>query len=89
MKRLLAKRRTSVMHYLMRLRGSSLFFARHSRTGVRRMSSVIAVAARLWSRLFQHLTERNDRALAAWGTELQYKRRYTNPEDAVRARRMK
>ena len=89
MKRLLAQRRASVMHYLVRLRGSALVFARHSRTGVRRMSSVIAVAARLWSRLFQHLTERNDRALAAWGTELQYKRRYTNPEDAVRARRMK
>jgi hypothetical protein len=53
------------------------------------MSSVIAVAARLWSRLFQHLTERNDRAVAAWGSALQYKRKYTNPEDAVRARRLK
>ena len=89
MKRVLDKRRAYVMHYLMPVCASSLFFARHSRTGVRRMSSVIAVAARLWSRLFQHLTERNDRALAAWGSALQYKRKYTTPEDAVRARRMK
>ena len=89
MKPLPGKQKAYVMHYLMVMRASSLFFARHLRTGVRRMSSVIAVAARLWSRLFRHLTERNDRALAAWGTELQYKRRYTNPEDAVRSRRMK
>jgi hypothetical protein len=89
MKRMVGKEGSNVMHYLLRLGSSPLLFARQSRTGVRSMSSVIAVAARLWSRLFQHLTERNDRALAAWGTELQYKRRYTNPEDAVRARRMK
>jgi hypothetical protein len=52
------------------------------------MSSLVAVAARLWGRLFQHLTARNDRALAAWGSALQYKRRYTNPDDAMRARRL-
>lgn len=52
------------------------------------MSSMIAIATRLWGRLYTHLTERNDRAVAAWGSALQYKRRYTNPEDAKRARRM-
>ena len=51
------------------------------------MSSVIAIAARLWGRLFQHLTARNDRAVAAWGSALQYKRRYTNPEDAMAFRK--
>ena len=50
------------------------------------MSSLVAIAARLWGRLFQHLTDRNDRALRAWGTALQYKRRYTNPDAAKRAR---
>lgn len=52
------------------------------------MSSLIAVATRLWGRFYTHLTERNDRAVAQWGSALQYKRRYTNPDDAVRARRM-
>ena len=51
------------------------------------MSSIIAVVARAWDRAFRFLTERNDQAVAAWGLSLQYKRRYTNPEDAKAARK--
>jgi len=51
------------------------------------MSSIIGVAARVWSRMFRFLTERNEQAVAAWGSSLQYKRRYTNPDDAKRARK--
>jgi hypothetical protein len=52
------------------------------------MSSLIAIATRLWGRLYQQLTERNERAVAAWGSSLQYKRRYTNPDEARQARRL-
>ena len=76
------------MQYLHQMCTGSISLLRHIRTGASRMSSLVAIAARLWGRLYQHLTERNDRALKAWGTALQYKRRYTNPEDAVRARRL-
>lgn len=51
------------------------------------MSTMIGIAGRLWGRLYRYLNERNDRAVAAWGSSLQYKRRYTNPEDAKRARK--
>jgi hypothetical protein len=51
------------------------------------MSSMIAVAARAWGRMFRYLTERNEQAVDAWGASLQYKRRYTNPDDAKRARK--
>ena len=50
------------------------------------MSSIIGVAVRAWDRFFRYLTERNEQAVDAWGASLQYKRRYTNPEDAKRAR---
>lgn len=43
-------------------------------------------AARLWARVSDFLSDRNERAVAAWGASLQYKRRYTNPDDAKRAR---
>ena len=82
------KREPNVMQYLVRLRTGSLFLLRHLRTGASRMSSIVAIATRLWGRVFQHITDRNDRAVAAWGSALQYKRRYTNPEDAKRSRRM-
>ncbi len=52
------------------------------------MSSVIGIVARVWSRFFNTLAERNERAVAAWSSSLQYKRRYTNPDDAKEARRM-
>jgi hypothetical protein len=51
------------------------------------MSTMIGIAARLWGRFYRFLNDRNDRAVAAWGSSLQYKRRYTNPEDAKRARK--
>lgn len=51
------------------------------------MSTVIAVATRAWVRMFEFITARNDRAVAAWGSSLQYKRRYTNPDDAIAARK--
>jgi hypothetical protein len=51
------------------------------------MTHVLGTVARIWSRFFQSLTERNDRAVAAWGSSLQYKRRYTNPDDAKQARK--
>ena len=51
------------------------------------MSSMIGVAVRAWERMFRFLTERNQQAVAAWGSSLQYKRRYTNPDDAKRARK--
>ncbi len=50
------------------------------------MSSLIGVATRAWTRLYRYLTERNEQAVDAWGASLQYKRRYTNPDDAKRAR---
>lgn len=43
-------------------------------------------ASRLWARVNDFLSDRNERAVAAWGSSLQYKRRYTNPDDAKRAR---
>ena len=43
--------------------------------------------ARLWARLRAYLYERNEREVAAWGSALQYKRRYTNPDAAKRYRR--
>ena len=55
--------------------------------GVKTMSSIIGVAVRAWSRVYRFLTDRNEQAVDAWGASLQYKRRYTNPDDAVRARK--
>jgi hypothetical protein len=52
------------------------------------MSSLISIVTRVWARFFNYLTDRNEQAVAAWGSSLQYKRRYTNPDDAKRARRM-
>ena len=52
------------------------------------MSSLISIATRLWTRVYTFLTEQNERQVAAWGSSLQYKRRYTNPDDAKRARRI-
>lgn len=43
--------------------------------------------ARLWARLYQYLIERNDKAVADWGASLQFRRRYTHPEEAKRYRR--
>jgi hypothetical protein len=51
------------------------------------MSSIIGIAVRTWERVYRYLSERNEQAVDAWGASLQYKRRYTNPDDAKRARR--
>ena len=51
------------------------------------MSSIIGVAVRTWSRVYRYLTDRNEHAVDLWGASLQYKRRYTNPDDAKRARK--
>ena len=50
------------------------------------LTSLVGSASRIWVRLNDFLCERNERAVAAWGSALQYKRRYTNPDDAKRAR---
>lgn len=52
----------------------------------RYIMSVVGSASRVWARLNGFLSERNERAIAAWGSSLQYKRRYTNPDEAKRAR---
>lgn len=50
------------------------------------LGTLVNTAKRLWTQLNDVLTERNDRAIAAWGSALQYKRRYTNPDSAKQAR---
>jgi len=50
------------------------------------LDTLVGPVKRLWVHLNDVLTQRNDRALAAWGSALQYKRRYTNPDAAKRAR---
>ena len=52
------------------------------------MSTVIGIAVRIWGRFYGYLNQRNDQAVAAWGSSLQYKRRYTNPDDAKRYRKL-
>lgn len=51
------------------------------------MSSIIGFATRFCTRVYQFLYERNERHLALWGSSLQYKRRYTNPDEAKQARK--
>ena len=55
------------------------------------MTTMIARIATLpmiaWKRFFDYLETRNQEAVNAWGASLQYKRRYTNPEDAKLCRR--
>ncbi len=50
------------------------------------LASLLGPAARLWVRLNTFLVDQNSRQVAAWGSALQYKRRYTNPDAAKRAR---
>ena len=49
-------------------------------------TNLLGSASRLWARVNDFLSERNEQAVAAWGSSLQYKRRYTNPDAAKRAR---
>ena len=41
---------------------------------------------RLWGRLREALYARADRHVEEWSTSLQYRRRYTNPDEAKLAR---
>jgi hypothetical protein len=40
-------------------------------------------AVRLWSQFWTYVEARNQGHVNAWGSTLQYKRRYTNPEGAI------
>ena len=48
---------------------------------------LLSYPTRLWRRFYGYLIDCNQRAVAEWGASLQYRRRYTNPEDAKRYRR--
>ena len=50
------------------------------------LSALIATVSKTWMRFNQYLNEENNRRVAAWGSALQYKRRYTNPDAAKRFR---
>jgi hypothetical protein len=50
-------------------------------------TGVLTYPARLWARLYRYLIERNEKAVADWGASLQFKRRYTHPDEAKRYRR--
>jgi hypothetical protein len=50
------------------------------------LQSVAESAHRLWGRFNDFLTAQADRRVDAWGASLQYKRSYTNPDAAKRAR---
>lgn len=49
-------------------------------------SSVLTFPARLWAAVYRFLHKRAEQEVAAWGSSLQYKRNYTNPDAAKRAR---
>ena len=49
--------------------------------------TLITRVSRFWAQFWDHLNERAQRETAAWGSTLQYKRRYTNPDEAKRFRR--
>ena len=48
--------------------------------------SLITIASRVWNRLNRYVVQQNERQMDLWGASLQYKRRYTNPDAAKRAR---
>jgi hypothetical protein len=48
----------------------------------RSLAVLIRSAARAWDRFNSFLSGRAEREVAAWGSSLQYKRRYTNPDTA-------
>lgn len=47
---------------------------------------LLSYPVRLWERLFRFLNKQADKEVAAWGSSLQYKRSYTNPDTAKRYR---
>ena len=51
-----------------------------------RMRRIFAWAKALVARANRHIDARAEKAKGAWGSSLEYKRRYTNPDEAKRAR---
>ena len=51
------------------------------------LNHLMARVSRLWAQLSNQIDEHAQRHAAAWGATLQYKRRYTNPDEAKRFRR--
>jgi hypothetical protein len=51
-------------------------------------AGLIGSAFGVWMRFYRFLNEHNNLQVAAWGSSLQYKRRYTNPDEAKRARQV-
>ena len=51
------------------------------------IESMLATIKNFWNRFMQALETRNAQHVQAWGSSLQYKRRYTNPDDAKAYRR--
>ena len=52
------------------------------------LQSLVSAANRVWMRFNEFLSVHNTRQVEAWGSSLQYKRRYTNPDAAKRARQV-
>ena len=51
------------------------------------MSNLMQSVKRMWARFVGQLNARAEREIAAWGSSLQYRRRYTNPDTAKTFRR--
>ena len=51
------------------------------------INTMLEIIKNAWTRFMQSLEMRNQQQVAAWGASLQYKRRYTNPDDAKAYRR--
>ena len=51
------------------------------------LQSIASATQRLWARFNDYVSAHNDRKIAAWGSALQYKRAYTNPDAAKRFRK--
>ena len=49
-------------------------------------AALLGYPARLWARVYAYLNERAAHEVDLWGSSLQYKRRYTNPDTAKRYR---
>lgn len=50
------------------------------------LAGLLGSASSVWLRFNRFLVEKNNMQVAAWGSSLQYKRRYTNPDAAKAAR---
>lgn len=49
-------------------------------------SSIKARLAGLHARVIEHLDDRAEKDRAGWGAKMEYRRRYTNPDEAKRHR---